>query len=163
MGQITDNLQINGQLSATSMVIPPGSLTDAGVNASAKIAATKLQHQHRVPFAQPSATTASSVTQVLHSVYGATAIAIAFRAGCIVPCVGAATITVDLKKNGASILSAPISLGSANAIRQLIAGTITSPNLVVNDVLEMVVVATAGGGTIGQGLFVELTVNEDPA
>jgi hypothetical protein len=163
MGTLNDNLQVNGQLSASQMIYPNGSIFDAAVNAAAAIQATKLQHQHRAMFAQGSSTTATAATQVVHSVYGASGSVIAFRAGCVVPCVGAATITVDLKKNGTSILSAPISLSSSQAARQLVAGTVTTPSLTQNDVLEVVITATAGGGTIGQGLFVETTVNEMPA
>lgn len=164
MSIINDDLAVNGFLSVKAMKIPDNTLLDAGVNGAAGIQATKLQHQHQKMYLQGSSTTtAAADTKVIHAVYGATGTTVAFRAGCEVPCVGAATITVDLKKNGTTVLSAPISLSSAQAARAMVAGTISVPGLVTGDVLEVVITATAGGGTIGTGLFAQLVEREDAA
>jgi hypothetical protein len=81
-----------------------GSAEVDGVAAGAAIAATKLEHQYILTYAQGSATTAAAATQVIHTVYGATGDIIDFKAGSVVACTGDAAITVDLKVNGTSVL-----------------------------------------------------------
>jgi hypothetical protein len=131
------------------------------IKSAAGVEATKLEHQHRIPYAQPN-TTATTETRVLYVCYGLTARVIDFRAGSIVACIGAATITLDVKKNGTTILSSVLTLNNANTARVAVAAALSgSPTLVAGDVLEVVVTATAGGGTIGTGLFANLTVEED--
>ncbi len=142
------------------IVLPDGNVTDAKVAAAAGIAATKLEHQHRKTFAQ-SNTTAAAETRVVHVVHGATGEIVAFEAGSIAACTGNATITVDLKKNGTSILDAAIVLDSTNTARVVEAATIDTAGLVDGDVLEVVVAVDAGTGALGTGLFAEVVVHED--
>jgi hypothetical protein len=164
MGTLNEDLAINGFLTCKAMKIPDATLLDAGVSPAAGINPTKMGHQHELNYVQgSSSTTAAADTKVLHICYGATGTVIAFRAGCVVPCVGAATITVDFKKNGTSILGTPISLSSAQAARAVVTAALATPGLVTGDVLEVVVTATAGGGTIGTGLFAQVVIREDPA
>ena len=83
-------------------------------------------------------------------------------ADCRVACVGAATITIQVKKNGTNILSASLVIDNANAAFAFeSAAGFTSTALVANDVLEVDITAAAGGGTLGQGLFCELVTKED--
>src|SRR4051812_24257722 len=82
-------------------------LTDADVAAAAAIAESKQEHQFRPRHCQPN-TAATSETRVIHEVFGVTGAIIAFSAGSIGVAVGAATVTVDLKKNGVTVLSAVI-------------------------------------------------------
>lgn len=152
---------IQGTLTPTTINLPASSVTNTAVAAAAGISASKLQHAHRAVLAQGSASNAAAQTQVLHVVVGATGTVQAVKAGAVVPAVGAATATVDIKKNGTTILSAPISLSSAQTARQLVSGTITVPAVAVGDVLEIVITATAGGGTLAQGLFAAVDIFED--
>lgn len=164
MSRIEGNLIVTGRMTPqTGLDIPASSVTDAAVHPTAAISAAKLQHQFEPVYAQASATTAFTESRVLHVVRGATATVEAFHAGSVVACLGAATITVDLKKNGASVLSAPIVLDNANVARVLEAATIASPNLVAGDVLECIITATAGGGTLGTGFFARAIVREAAA
>lgn len=159
--RVEGNLTVTGRLIPTHFSPPSQCIDDDAVAADAAIAADKLQHKHQITYAQPN-TTATAETRVVHTVRGATGEVRSFRAGSIAPCVGAATITVDLRKNGSTILTAVITLDSANTARELKAGTLTAgAALVADDVLEIVTTATAGGGTIGTGLFIELTIDED--
>lgn len=155
------DLYVNGNLQSLTQTYPPGSIDDSDVQAGAGIQVTKLEHIHLGKFAQPN-TTATTETRTLHVVRGATGTILAFRAGSIGPCAGAATITVDLKKNGSSVLTAVITLNSANTARVAVAGTIASAALVAGDWLEAVITATAGGGTLGTGFFCQVDVQEDP-
>lgn len=155
------DLYVAGNLSASSFSAPAGSVTNAMVAASAGIDATKLEHQHRPIYAQNG--TASSVTVPLHCVRGATGTLLQVQAGTIAACAGAATITVDVKKNGTTVLSSAITLDNGNTARVAEAGTLSVTSLVAGDLLEVVITATAGGGTLGTGLWVQLTLEEDPS
>lgn len=139
--------------------VPALAVGNSAIAAAAGIEASKLQHQHQPVFAQPN-TTATSETRALHVCYGATGTVIAFRAGSIAINAGAATVTVDIKKNGTSILSAPITLNSSNTNRVVAAGTISTPGLVAGDLLEVVTVATAGGGTLATGVYAQAIITE---
>jgi len=154
------DLYIRGNLSSQTVTLPQSVVSDSNVAAGAAISSSKLQHQHRLVFAQPN-TTATSETKIVYRCYGATGTILQVAAGSIAACAGAATITVDLKKNGATVLSAVITLDNANTARVAELGTISGSSLVAGDVLEVVTVATAGGGTLGTGLFAVVTLQED--
>ena len=94
---------------------------------------------------------------------GATAEIQSVRAGVVVAAVGDSTVTIDLYKNGASILSAPIVLDNTNTAYTEETGTLSSDDLVQGDCLEVVVTVSAGTGTLPQGLYVEVDVHEDAA
>ena len=72
------------------------------------------------------------------------------------------TVTVDVKKNGVSVLTAVITLDSANTARIAEDGTLDSGEvtLAVDDLLEIVIVATVGTGTLATGPFVDVVVEE---
>ncbi len=85
-----------------------------------------------------------------------------FKAGSIVVCLTPATVTLDLKKNGVSILTAVITLDAANTPYVVEAAAIATATLVAGDVLTVVIDETAGGGTVATGVFCELEIDEDP-
>ena len=95
---------------------------------------------------------------------GATGTLNSVRAQLSVAPIGAATHVIQVKKNGTDILSTAITLDSGNTafIDETDTG-FTSTALVNGDVLEITVTATAGGGTLGQGLHVMIDLDEDAA
>lgn len=155
------DLFVNGAFRAKTASLPSSSITNSNVVAGAGISASKLQHQHQHVYAQEGTNASASARQILHVVVGATGTVESIKATLTTACIGAATITVDLKKNGTTILSAVISFSSSDAAFTLKAGTISTPAVVVGDVLEIVVVATAGGGTLGKGIAAVLKIRED--
>ena len=159
MGTLNEDLFINGHLTSKTAALPAGTVTNAMVNGSAAIAATKIQKVIQKTYNQTG--TAASATVPIYECRGQTATLQYIRAGSIVACLTTATITVDLKKNGSSVLSAVITLDNANTARVSEAGTITGTSLVQGDWLELVVVASASGGTLGTGLFVQVEIFED--
>jgi len=159
--RIEDTGVFRGLVQFLSILLPSGAVTAANIAAAAGVEATKLEHQHREIYQQESDTTSVSEDRVVHVVKGTTGDLKTFRAGSVVANIGAATITVDLHKNGSTILSAPITLDNGDAAYALVAGVISSEPVVADDVLEVVVVATAGGGTVGKGVFASLDVFED--
>lgn len=154
------DVHINGALTCRELGVPDGTVDNAGVAADAGIEDTKLQHQHRIGFDQPN-TAATSETRAKFRCYGATGIIRAFHAGSIAAAVGDSTVTVDLRKNGVSVLTAVITLDNANAARVAEAGTLAITTLVAGDVLEIVTVATIGTGTLPTGVFASITLAED--
>ena len=74
-----------------------------------------------------------------------------------------ATVTVDFKKNGTTVLSSTIQLDDADAARHVEEGTISVPTGADGDVYEAVVTVNAGGGTLGEGLLGQLVFDEDYA
>jgi len=139
-----------------------GAVAKEHIEAAAGIEATKLEHAHRAVYAQESATTAAAAKdEVIHVVKGTAGTLQEFKAGNVVANLVDATITVDLHKNGVSILTAAIELDNTDLAYIPKAGIVDTGAVVADDVLEVVVTAAAGGGTIGKGVFAYLDIHED--
>lgn len=159
--QIYGDQNFKGNVTLSSVTLPDGCVDDDAVAAGASIAADKLRHQYLPTYAQAN-TAAVDETRVIHVVHGTTGEVTAFVAGSIAKAVGDATCTVDLKKNGTTVLTAPITLDSGNTNRVAEAGTISGTvTLAVGDVLEVVIDGTIGTGTLPTGVFCSATVVED--
>ena len=148
-------------MAAVYGTLTPGSIMDADLSAGANLDPLKMRHQYAPTYGQP-LSAATSETRVLHVVKGATGSIVAFRAGSVTIAAGAATVTVDLKKNGTTCLQAVITLDSANVAYTLEEAVLTVTALAAGDVLTITTVATAGGGTLPTGFFCEAVVREDP-
>jgi len=159
LSTIEGDLRVRGTLQVDYFTPPAASVGDDQVSSASPISADKLKHQYLPTYSQPN-TTATTETRVIHVARSAGTIE-GFRAGSIAACSGAATITFDLRKNGATVLSSVITLDNANTARVIEAGTLSgSPTVVAGDVLEVVITATAGGGTLGTGAFCQAIVRE---
>lgn len=69
-----------------------------------------------------------------------------------------ASITMDLKKNGVSILSAPITITNATGDRISVDGTLTATSLTSDDVLTIVLAVSSSTGM--QGPFAWVVIEE---
>jgi hypothetical protein len=167
----TDNFQGNvfvaGTLQCNTFVCPAGSIADAGVASpsagASGIQTSKLNHRYPITYNQPEGSAATSATVIAWIVKGTASVMIALDAALKVACIGAATITVDLKKNGTSVLTSVITFNNGTPIMTDESATIATAAGVAGDIFEIVVVATAGGGTLGQGLFVKALIDEFPS
>ena len=159
--RIEEDGQFRGTVNFLDAQLQAGAVDNARVKAGAGIDASKHEHQHRVIVAQESATAAADDTRVAHVVHGTTGKLLEIKAGCIVPCVGDDTITFDLLKNGASVLTAKITIDNADAARALVAGVIDTATLAKGDVLEIEVDAIHATGTLGKGPFAYVDLEED--
>ena len=102
-------------------------------------------------------------TRWIHTVRGSGVVK-AVKAGCLVACVGNAVATLDVRKNGTTILTAPISLSESQSAREEVAGVLSGVVAIsAGDVLEVVVAVNAGTGTLGTGLFAWLDLDEQYA
>jgi hypothetical protein len=162
--KLNGDMVIVGNLSATTMTPIANSVDENSLKSGVKLPASKLQAGTRKVYAQPN-TSATSETRVLHRVYGATAAVVGFHAGVIGAAVGAATVTVDLKVNGTSILTSVITIDNTVAAYGSVAAALAAgaASLVAGNVLTIVITATAGGGTLPTGFFCEAVVWEDPS
>lgn len=125
------------------------------------IDADKLQHQYQKVYAQESDTFAADEDRVIHVVHGAVGAIIEFQAGSVVAATGTDVVTVDLHKDGVSVLTAAITLDNTNAAYTPESGTIDTAAVAVTDVLEVVIDATAGDGTLPKGVYCSLQIRED--
>lgn len=144
-----------------TLILPAGCVKNDTIAADAAIVVEKMVHQHVQRYSQPN-TTATTETRVLHVTRGATGKLIEFVAGSIGVCTSPATVTLDLRKNGTTVLTSPITLNSSNVARVAVTGLISVDTLAEGNVLEVVITATAGGGTLATGVFCEAIVNEQP-
>lgn len=160
---IPNDVQILGHLSAQSATAPPGSVDDQAVKSGANIDPAKLGHYHRPGIAQPN-TAAADETRFLFRARAAGTV-LEFTAGSLVKAVGDATCTFMLKKTTGGVttdlLTGVITLNSSSTNRVAQAGTLTGGvNLVAGDVLEVVIDATIGTGTLPTGVFCDCLVKE---
>src|SRR5574341_565405 len=96
------DIHVKGSVFATTTIpLPAGTVTDAMVNGSADIAATKLEHQHSLTYSQPSASAVVAETSGIFTCRGLTGTIVQFEAAIIGTIATGAdrTVTVDLQKS----------------------------------------------------------------
>lgn len=150
----------------SAVKLPAAAVGDGQFDANSPLATAKQRHRKQVAYAQPNGSAAAAEQKAVHVGYGATGSVIGVRAG--VRTQGAAgtggmSVTVDVRKNGTSVLTAVVTIDATTAAFAKVPGSVSTPAYVTGDVFEVVVTATAGGGTLPQGLFVDLIFDEDPA
>ncbi len=156
---IQGDVHIVGNLTGATVTPSSSTVTDAAVSASAAISASKIQQQY--VFNLCFTGSAASGTYGFHIAYGAGTI-VAIQAASVTAAVGAATVTIDLKKGGSSVLTGVITLDNANTARTAEAGSISSASYSAGNFFEVVTVATAGGGTLPTGLVISVVLRENP-
>lgn len=144
----------------STITLPSGSIGNSQIASSAAIDATKLQHQYAKQFAQVHGTAATAERRVIHRAKGAGTLT-EFKAGPVVAATGDSTVTVDLRKNGTTVLSGTISITSGTAAFAVVTGSISSASYSAGDVFEVVQTVSAGTGTLPQGVFAEAVFRED--
>lgn len=120
------------------------------------------RHLQSAKMTQPS--TAAAETRWVYRCYPVNGAKVtSFYAGLLVKCTGDSTVTIDLKKNGTSILTTPLVLTSSGTNEIAVQATLATaptPSLVTDDGLTIVVTVSAGTGTLGTGLFAEARIDE---
>lgn len=149
---------VDGVLRCTTFYPPNECIPNAAIQTGAAIDSSKLEQTYRKTYFK--AGTAASETVPIHLVNGATARNLYVRAGSIAIAVGSATVVIDLKKNGTTVLSGTTTLDSSNTARTAVELGVTTTTAVAGDLYELVITATASGGTIPTGLFVEFEIDE---
>ncbi len=159
MNRVDGNFYVGGTLLAAAMDIPAGTVVNAGVAATAGIAASKCQQYPAKTYGQSG--TAVAATVIMHIVRGATGTIKGFACSNVTANAGASAVTLDLLKNGVSVLNTVVTLNNATGNRGVIQGVIDTTALVADDVLEVVVVlAQSGTDALAIGVAAELRLNE---
>jgi hypothetical protein len=158
---INQDMRVQGNLACQTFNAPAGCINNAAVAADAQIATSKLVHRHKIHYSQQVGVDAASDAKVLFVCTATTGGATIqkFGAGSVAIAGAATTITVDLKKNGGSILSATFALDSGNTnyvIEEPVGFTSTA--LVAGDVVTAHF--TLAGANEPTGLFAVLVVDE---
>ncbi len=140
--------------------LPDGFLTNAKVLASAGISASKLQQHKTVCYAQ--AGTVATETVILGIIRGTTGLTLAVEVSNVTANAGASTVTVDVKKNGTTILSSVVTLTSGTGAPGVETGTVTVTALADGDVLTAVITSVQSGtDALATGVAVQVDWNED--
>ena len=168
--QYQGDLVVNGVVYANGFSGRQGTVNDTMIvtpaTPSAAIQGQKVQHQYNrvVDLNGTSTATAATVRRTVHVAHGTAGTILGFHVGAVGAAVGGATVTVDLKKNGSSILTSTITLDNSAAAFALVAGSLSASTIAAGDVLEAQITAvSAGGGTLPTGVFCRLVTREDPA
>jgi hypothetical protein len=148
-----------GTLKAAKLALPADAVGDTQVDTARPISAAKLEHQHCKQFAQAHGTAATSERRVVHAARAAGSLT-EVRAGLSVVCAGAATVTIQVLKNGTNVLTSTLQLDNTTAIFTSVLGVFSATTYVAGDVFEVSTTATAGGGTLGQGVYCAVTFTE---
>ena len=164
--RVAGDLVVTGAiLGATSIAIPDNSIVNADISGEAAIAASKLQ-ANRCKDAQQSGTVADE-TIVLHVVKGATGTLKHFTISQVTAPTGTSVFTVDLQKDGVTVLSAVVTANAATGAASAggkETGTLTVTALVAGDVLTAVIDATASGtDTPATGAYCQVEFDESYA
>lgn len=160
----TEDVLIAGSLIVTgdNVILPAGKIDNADIAAGAELDASKLVHYTPVVWSQDG--TAAAVTeQVVYCCQaddGATLKVV--EVGCVTVPTGSATATVNVKKNGTTVLTSTVVIDSANSAYTPEAGTISTSAMSKDDVLTVTVtVSVTGTDTGATGLYVLLGVEEE--
>jgi len=160
---IPGNLVVGGRFQCSSYSAPSESITTTNFSSAIgdRLEATKQVHQHQVQYNQKHGTAVVTERKPVHIAKGTGSI-VEVEAALVVACIGDSTIVVNLYKNGSTVLSGTISFDSGDAAFAKLLATVSSASYVDGDVFEVVVTATVGTGTLGQGLIVNVTLREQP-
>jgi len=144
----------------SSLQVPTGSLTNTMIVASAGISASKVESYQKECWGQIG--TAVTETKVLGMIRGSTGTTVGVEVTNQTACGGSSTVTVDVQKNGVSILSAVVTLNSASSITVPIAATVTTTALADGDIITGVITTVASGtDALATGVSVQWDWNED--
>lgn len=142
------------------ITIANGAITNEHVASSAAIDSDKLQHLHKAytNFDLPIGSTPAAREEIVYVCEAAAAVVRGFHA--LLNDTGTSTdVDFDLKKNGATMLSAVVTITHSESDRAVSDGTLASTALVAGDVLSIQLVVTSSTGAAGPYAWVEVDEN----
>ena len=155
-------LYVGGVFKPYELIVPGGTIVNADVSAAAAIAASKLERAPPIVVSQTG--TAVTARHLVRFCKGTTGTIKHVTVSNITACAGSSAVTVDVKKNGTTILSAVVTLNSGTAAYSENEGTITVAALADGDYLEIIITATQSGtDALATGVMCQVDLNEDYA
>jgi len=158
MGQLND-LTVRNLVVVGSSSLPAGSVTAANIAAGANMETSKLVHRHVLNFQQAEGASMADATVPIFIARATTLTIVAIEIAVTgAAAVGDSTVTVDLKLGNAggaftTALSGVITIDNATALRTPVAGTLITTSGADGNILQLVIDATVGTGTLPQGLI----------
>lgn len=166
--RLEGDYRVTGDLTAKTITLPSGTVTNAGVGASAGLEASKLQHQRAIAYSQADGADVVSEERAFHIVRGVNASALELEVVVKTPPTGGdKQFTIDLLKSNqaspslVSILSSVITIDTTIAAFEVKSATIAAAALADGDTLTLKVVASGTTGSQGQGVNVTFNLRED--
>lgn len=157
---IEGDVFVRGTFGAKTFRAPSASVGNAAIESNAGVEASKLQHQYERVFSQERATDAAVEGKVVHVVAGATGTVLSVSVGSVVAAGASSSATVDVLKNGTTILTGTVVVDNGNTAYVGEAGTVSVSALVAGDVIEARVTAVSGANK-PKGVFVSVVIRED--
>lgn len=153
------DIYVRGRLRCDQLDVPNDSITNENFDANNPLEAVKQEHQYRVNVRQNHGGAVVARRETVHVAYSDGDV-VGVRMQVSVAAIGDSEVTIDVLKNGVSILTAPKVIDNAlTAYTTDVAGIASAP-YVEDDNFEIQVTVAAGTGTLPQGLFVELVLRE---
>lgn len=160
---ISGDLNVGGRFTCGAFEAPNDSVGNSAFRSDEPLDAVKQEHQYGPLYTQKKGVAVAADSTIFY-VPIAKGSWVQIVAGLIVPSTGDSVITIDIKKNGTTILNAAFTITSAQAAYDRVVASINPSVATVNydgtEVFEVIVTVTLGTGTLGQGLFVKGEVRE---
>lgn len=144
------------------IVLPDDCVGNLQYNSADPLSLANQRHQVVVNHGQAHGVAATTERRVKHVARGA-GDAVGVQAGPVAAAAGDSTVTVDVLKNGATVLTGVITINSTHAAYAKVPGVIAAAAYAAGDVFEFVFTATAGTGTLPQGVWADLILDEAAA
>lgn len=160
-GLIDGDWTVRGTLNVGAITLPANSIDQASqIKAGINIPADKTEQRFFPSWQQPN-TAATAETRTLF-VARRSGTLNEVVAGSIAAAIGDSTVTVDVKKNGTSVLAAVITLDNSKTARTVTAGSISGGGtFAAGDWFEVVIAISAGSGTLPTGVFVQCEADQN--
>lgn len=160
--RVSGDLVVIGEiLGATGIDYPSGSIVNADISGSAAIAASKSQRSISVHIFQSGV--CADETIIARIIKGATGILKHFTCACVISSNGDSSVTLDLKKNGVSVLAGMVTLNAGTGTTEVVA-VITTTAVVDGDILTVVINGEwSGSDALASGVFAQIDLDESYA
>jgi len=149
-----------------SVNLPANTVNNADMAADADVNFAKLQHVHHVTLTQADGSAVADESRVVF-IARAPCTVLAVECALLTAAAGDSTVDIDVQQSTgggafASILTAAETLDSSTVVRTVVEATLDgTPTLADGDMLLIDIDATAGTGTLPQGLVVDVTIAEE--
>lgn len=162
-GLIDGDFTVRGTLNVGAITLPANSINSASqIQAGVNIPADKTEQRIFPSWQQPN-TAATAETRTLFVARRAGTLN-EVAVGSIVAAIGDSTCTLDVKKNGTTVLAAAIVLNNSRTARTAVLGSISGGGtFAAGDWFEVVITISAGTGTLPTGVYCQLEVDMNGA
>lgn len=150
--RLGDNTYVAGILQARTLIPSADCVKDEHVEPDAKLDAAKIVHPIHRTLSQGKAVDAVDQEECIHVVRGLVGTIKSFSALLRVAPDNTDVVTVDLLKNGVSVLSAVITLNSATPPNVPQDGTLSVTAVTEDDLLDVKIDYTVGAGSKPKGV-----------